>query len=275
MRAFLFIFGCKFVSVVRRQKIVIDIMDLPRYQYIDLGYQVGLPMWLFGLFDRCVYHLATELWVCSAGIAKKIAGEMLWGKNRVVVVENGAFPSDYDSSAGPMHRTPRIFIYAGQLYPARGVPELIDQFLRCRRTDIELRLCGTGGEWIPKSVTDPRIRYLGQLSEEECARAVAESDVGIVYQPRGPYYDIVYPTKMPLYVARGKPVLATDNPELARAVAEKQIGVVVATNGISDAVDSMSSDTLRPYVESALRLQRDVYWNSIYNAAFQNLSEVN
>ena len=273
MRTFLFVAGMKIVGLVRRLVIVVDIMDLPRYQHIDLHYHVGLPNWLHKLFDRCVYHLATRLWVCSQGIGDCIRDEMLWGRDRAVTVENGAFPSRYDCLGNGSGHAPRTFIYAGQLFETRGVPELIEEFSRSRRDDVELRLCGTGGEWLPGRLDDPRIKYLGHLDEQDCARAVAESEVGIVFQPDGPYYDMVYPTKLPLYLARGKPVIATDNRELARSVKEMGVGVVVSRDGIAAAIDELTAESMSAYAPKVFgaNARTSVYWDSIYDRAYSEL----
>ncbi|MGC8861388.1 MAG: glycosyltransferase [Armatimonadota bacterium] len=270
-RAFAFVAGMKLVGLVRRLVVVVDIMDLPRYQHVDLKYRVGLPLWLLKLFDRSVYHLATRLWVCSRGIAECIGKEMLWGRQRVVTVENGAFPSRFDGTPTAMDGPPRTFIYAGQLYETRGVPELVREFCRSKRGDVELRLCGVGGEWITERVSDPRVKHLGPLNEEDCAEAVAHSDVGVVYQPQGVYYDMVYPTKLPLYLARGRPVIATDNPELARAVKEKGVGIVVEREGIAAAIDAMTAESISTYAANAARARTDVYWDNIYDRAYLSL----
>jgi len=270
-RAFAFVAGVKLIGLVRRLVVVVDVMDLPRYQHIDLKYRIGLPISLLKLFDRCIYHVATRLWVCSRGIAECIKREMLWGRDRVATVENGAFPSKFDGVAGSLNGPPRTFIYAGQLYETRGVPELVREFCRSRRDDVELRLCGVGGEWISRRITDPRVEYLGPLNEEDCAKAVSESDVGIVYQPPGIYYDMVYPTKLPLYLARGKPVIATDNPELARSVREKGVGIVVARDRIAAAIDEMTAESISEYAANAESAKTSVYWDSIYDRAYLDL----
>jgi glycosyltransferase involved in cell wall biosynthesis len=246
-------------------------MDLPRFQHIDLQYEVGLPLWLFRAFDFLVYHVATSLWVCSRGIADRIRDEMLWGSRRVDVVENGAFPLATDAIPAAVLRAPRVFIYAGQLLATRGIADLIDEFSRCKRPDVELRLCGGGGEWITGYTSDPRIKYLGKLDEQECASAVYESDVGVVYQPEGKYYDIVYPTKLALYIAHGKPVLATDNLELRRSVNEKGVGLSVRRDEIAAAIDNMTTESIMPFARKAMEVRCEVFWDAVYDSAYSRL----
>lgn len=270
LRSLAFIVGCKIVGVLRRQHVIIDIMDLIRYQHVDLHYEVRLPKWLFRLFDCFVYHLASELWVCSSGIADQIRKEMRWGRGRVRTVENGTFPSEFDVSGTSDAHTPRIFMYAGQCYRTRGIDQLIDEFRKCGRADVELRFCGGGGEWIEEYASDPRVSYLGRLSHDACAKAVSEIDVGVVFQPQGFYYDMVFPTKLPLYIGRGKPVIATDNPELARAVQAKGVGLVVSRDEIASAIDSMTAERMLPYAARCRELRDGAYWNSIYDQALSN-----
>jgi len=267
LRAFVFAFGCKIVGILRGQRIVVDIMDLPRFQHVDLHYPVGLPIRLFRFFDLCVFHLSTELWVCSDAIARLIKREMLFGSSRVRTVENGTFPSDYDVTTSSGDKPPRVFVYAGQLHRSRGVGWLIEEFCRCKRSDVELHVCGDGGEWISDAVSDPRVKYLGRLNHDECARAVANGDVGIVYQPRGSYYDIVYPTKLPLYIGRGKPVIATDNPELSRAVLAMKVGLVVPANDIAKTIDGLDAGSLAGFAQNCAALRESVQWYSLYDRA--------
>jgi glycosyltransferase involved in cell wall biosynthesis len=103
-------------------------------------------------------------------------------------------------------------LYTGNLHYKFGIKELIDSMIYIERNDFELYICGAGEaeEYIiEKSRLDPRIKFLGQVSNSEALRL--QMNANILINPRNDsnaYTIYSFPSKTLEYLITGNIVLA-------------------------------------------------------------------
>jgi glycosyltransferase involved in cell wall biosynthesis len=69
---------------------------------------------------------------------------------------------------------------------------------------------------VDKLRAEPNVHFLGPRSPAALPSLIASFDVGLIPYLRSPYTDTVYPAKLFEYLAMGRPVVATDLPELRK-----------------------------------------------------------
>lgn len=209
----LFSLALFFVTRLKGKRVIIDVVNLPLYQYHDLNLPMEMSERTFHGFDRLVFSLADEVWFASQAFAELACREYHLDPRKTRTVLNGAFRTlpgcvplaDRNGSLCPLR-----FVYAGTMNAARELDAMLDAFVALPYSDVELHLCGIEGEWIPSRYPDPRIRFHGHLSQADSLDLIQQCDIGIIPYPERGYYNLVFPSKFPLYIIGGVMVLASD-----------------------------------------------------------------
>lgn len=265
------LFASKLRSMANRLgfRIVIDVMDLPVFQYRDLGYQLEMSEDTHKLFDRFVFRRADKLWVCSEMLAETIRREYGCHEQSTIVALNG---HSMDISPPPLDMSgPMKLAYAGWLSPWRGVACMIDAFLASGVTEAQLHMCGPSGEWISEHYADSRIIYHGSLTDAEAIRRLAGCQVGIIPYPEEGYYNLAFATKFPFYLALGMAVLSSEARETASHVRRLGVGLVAPLDKFSDAIAYLDGhrDEVAQWHRRALEVRSDFDWSNIYSRALE------
>lgn len=263
-----------FAALLRRSArasgfgIVIDVMDLPVYQYRDLGFELEMRPSTLHRFDRFVFSRADVLWVCSQMLAKLIHTRYGIEEARLVVALNG-YHTELPPSLGRSPGTVR-FAYAGSLNAERGILPVIQALTR-GSADCQLHLCGAGGDWIRSHGSDPRIVYHGSLSDEQAARKLRECDVGLIPYPEQGYYHLAFATKLPFYLGLGLPVLCSNAAETASHVERLGVGICRPIADFGAAFADIAADPAQivPWQKRVAKVRRELRWSSIYGKALE------
>jgi len=192
-------------------KINLILPDLP--QYVNLAQNVSLIYKMFKLIDLKNFYTLT----------KKIDNFVFLTEhmNKVVNLENKPYAviegivstndiHEFDTSENKSDN--KTVIYTGTLNYQYGIRNLLEAFHNIQRSNISLVICGKGEaeeEIYRFCDIDKRIRYLGQISGDECRKCQLEAD--ILVNPRqniGEYTKYSFPSKNLEYLSTGKPVIA-------------------------------------------------------------------
>lgn len=257
--------------------VVVDVMDLPVFQYLDLGLPMDLAPRSFRLFDKTVLRSVDQVWVCSHLLAETIRREYEIPQQRLRVVVNGA--NNYGSlPSEPVSDTSFRFVYCGSLGSERGIDSLVETFINERIPDAQLHLAGEDGEWIPIRFQSRQVVYHGALTDCEAAALARSCHAGLIYYPQRGYYHLAFATKLPFYVCNGLPVLCTNVRETGTAVRTYGVGQVTEIAEYGSALRQMvnSRATLsRTYGEAISRITCRLTWDSLYGAALSSLGAKN
>lgn len=248
-------------------RIIIDVTDLPIYQYRDLGLPMEMSARLFRQFDKTVFSQADELWVCSHNLAELVKEKCGLSRQVIKAVVNGGTARELPRAARG-HR-PFRFVNCGGLMPQRGTAGLISAFLDARISDAELHLVGAGGEWIPERFSHPQMICHGSRTNKVAEGLAARCDVGVVYAPQQGYYHLAFATKLAHYVCCGIPVLCTDARETARAVRTLGVGEVVDIRHFAEGMREMARcpDLQARFGNALTSAKRELSWEYLYACA--------
>ncbi|MBY0243934.1 MAG: hypothetical protein K2P52_04510 [Campylobacterales bacterium] len=194
-----------------RNKIMIEVNDLPHEQAIDLD----LPHNKLDLFDKKLYKLNNLKFVfASISMRNYVVKQHSLDDARTSVLINGS--PLLSQSQVPLQKTQSNiinFVYAGSLNKGRQIEQLINIF---NNTQHNLFLLGDGGEWIINEFGEfKNIKYLGSKTEHQALEFVASCDIGLIpYDDSKFYYNICFPTKASFYICAGIPFLSTNLEEL-------------------------------------------------------------
>jgi hypothetical protein len=259
---------------IQGKRIVVDVVDLPLYQYRDLHLPMEMSEKTFHFFDQVVFTLADEVWFASGAFAALAQREYRLASRKVKTVLNGAFrlepaPVDLESSRGSdVFR----FVYAGTMNAARELDAMLRAFVSLPYTHIELHLCGIEGEWIPVQYPDPRIIFHGHLDQAEALGLLHQCDIGIIPYPERGYYNMVFPSKFSLYMIGGVMFLGSDATEVAQSIDQWKVGI----HGPIATLDKLmircveKPDLVQRCKAAAANQRMLFYWDAIYQKVLEN-----
>lgn len=260
------------VTRLANKRTIIDVVDLPLHQYLDLHLSMEMNERTFHAFDRLIFSLADEIWFASQSFVELACREYGINPKRTRTVLNGAFrvpqgKLSLDQRLSSL--SPLRFVYAGTMNAARELDIMLNAFTVLPQSNIELHLCGIEGEWIPKHYPDPRIVYHGHLSQPDSLDLIRQCDIGIIPYPERGYYNLVFPSKFPLYVTGGVMLLGSNATEMARCIDTWGLG----WHGPIEQFDQL----LKKCVDDAPSVQAyrhetqihadSFYWDTIYSHA--------
>jgi hypothetical protein len=200
--------------VANRNKMIIEINDLPYEQAIDLELPVhgAVAHYQDKLYSlrNCFYIFASremELFVkAKYGIEDRHTEVILNGADRLDLEKRSSY--EFNLPAGKLN-----CVYAGTLNKGRQVESLIIMFGRLQHAN--LILLGDWGEWLLDYDLPGNVVYLGNKSNLVAQEIVSSCDLGLIqYNAARFYYNLCFPTKISFYLTAGIPVLSTPLKEL-------------------------------------------------------------
>lgn len=250
-------------------KIIIDVMDLPVFQYKDLGFRLEMRPGTQQLFDRFVFNHADYLWVCSGALTEVI--ERVYGieRSRLIVALNG-YGNELEPARDKATGTLKL-AYGGSLNQERGIGRVVEAFFAGGVEDGELHLCGPYGEWITDECKDPRIVYHGSLSDAEAGKVLSGCDIGLIPYPESGYYHLAFATKLPFYLGLGLPVLCSQARETAAHVNRLGVGLCWKMDDFARAFAYLAANRneIDKWRERVYEVRGELAWSSIYARAMR------
>lgn len=249
--------------------VVVDVADVPAFQYEDLGFQLEMGCRTLGWFDRFILRRADYLWMCSESIARCVQERYGIDESRLITALNGyqveLQPAVDDDSAGLK------FAYAGSLNRERGIEILIESFLLGGMDHCELHLCGPYGDWIPEKYKDRRLVCHGSLSDEQASVALSGCHVGLIPYPEKGYYHLAFATKLPFYLGLGMPVLCSNARETASHVQRLGVGLCWGIDDFGSALRHVARnrDQIGSWRRRVLEVRGDFSCSRIYAKALE------
>jgi glycosyltransferase involved in cell wall biosynthesis len=265
-------------AVSRRQgrPLVADIHDVPSLEHHLPDRRRVAPARLTAIYERVLLRAALVVWVVTEQEREALVGRYGGNAEAFVVVPNG--------SARLVQRPPRDraapvrIAYTGSLYRDRAVLEAtIRELLESDTAKLELVLAGPGGEWLADTFPDERVRYVGWLGARECEELLASCDLGLLpYFGDEPYYRLVHPTKLSVYLACGLPIVSGDAAHVAAFVSRHGVGVAADRRSYTAAALDLAADAARrsAFAESARALAPAFLWDTLLAEAFEATSRV-
>jgi len=221
----LLVAACRRACRAAGAKLHVDVVDLPRWQAIDLGYPLRMAPAALRRAERYLLQAADMVTVPAPAFADLLASDLGVDPTRVVVVPNGLPRTPEGPPPEPTLGAP-AFLYAGSLARSlrRGVERLVDGFLARAARGAVLHLCGADGEWLTGRALPESVRLHGHLAEAACLDLAEHCHFGLVPYPEEPYFRWCCPSKLGLYLAAGVAVLSSRLDETTRLVGDLGVG---------------------------------------------------
>ena len=159
---------------------------------------------------------------------------------------------DYESSVRYNHGIDKtIFMYIGGLTEHGGINELASAFANLQSRNIELWICGRGGNEQLQELAnrEDRIKLMGFLGDDELYEMAFCATFFVNPRPLG--FDpnkLNFPSKLLLYLSFGKPVIST----ISLGMSPEYSSVVIE-------IEDESEEALTRSLESAIQIDADVY----------------
>lgn len=273
LQALYFFIGLRLLGIWQRFKIVIDVSDMPIYQSKELGFTIGVRHTPLHWFEKQYFRLAHKVWFPSQPMADIVTTEIRIDKKKVVVVVNGNLKNGCLTGQNKVlsdNSRPVSFVYAGDLRQDRGIKNMIQAFRDIPPEMARLSVCGINGEWLKN---DDHIINLGPLSAEECNAFVSQADVGIIPYPPEGYYNLIFPTKLSLYITCGVPILTTQIRETSRIVKKTGIGFVTDFNDLKTTLLHICKNKgeVTECRRQLGRIRNEFFWECILDNAFEKV----
>jgi glycosyltransferase involved in cell wall biosynthesis len=193
---------------------------------------------------RRIENRERRVWTEARGFIATTRGilntfERLFGaRPRTAVVPNGCdIPSDRTFTEPP--ESGRV-VYAGQLYPWKGVDVLVQAFAQLTRGELVI-VGGLKGERDFARIKDlaqrlnlgERIRFLGSLPQRDIARELAQATVvAAPFLKSAMTSEHTSPIKAFEAMAAGRPLLISDTEASREIVEDGRTGIVVAPGNV-------------------------------------------
>ena len=206
---------------------------------------------------RRIENRERRVWMEARGFIATTRGilttfERLFGaRPRTAVVPNGC-DTPKDREFTPPSEENRI-VYAGQLYPWKGVDVLVQAFARLSRGELVI-VGGLAGESDFDRVRDlarslnlgGRVRFLGSLPQKDVARELARATVVVApFLKSAMTSEHTSPIKAFEAMAAGRPLLISDTDASREIVEDGRTGMVVPPGNVeawAEALERVLSD---------------------------------
>lgn len=264
------------VCTARRRRLVIGIGDVPsmELELPDRGRMASER--LTRRYELLLLRAADAVWIVTPEEGAELERRYGAGVASFVVVPNGNHRVP-PPPPRPVRDAVEI-VYAGSLYRDRqALADAVRVALERSTRPVRVTLAGPGGEWVEEAFDDPRVTWLGTIGERECVDLVNRGDIGLlVYFDDEPYYAIVHPTKLSLYVAGGIAIVSGDARYVARFIRERGVGVAAARADFPAALLGLIEDAAarRAMQDAAAVAREDVFWDTILERALAETAAV-
>lgn len=252
-----------------KNKIYVDVADLPYEQSIDLEMNLNSNFEIFKSIETQIYNLKNTIYIfASYSMREYVCNKYNIDQNQTVVCVNGGNKlKTFDTSKYNkfVNRDNVKYIYAGTLNKGRQIEKIVNIFKRC--PNCNLILIGINGEWIEKEDLPVNIQYLGSLEEEEAHQLTSMCDIGIIpYDSDRFYYNIAYPTKLSFYITAGITFLSTKVREVQNINEKYDVGYTLDINEWGNFINNLSKEEINRQKEKINLVKDDFYWDNIFKA---------
>ena len=259
--------------IAKRNKVIIEVNDLPHEQAIDLELPVSKSMLEFENFifslPNCRYIFAsTEMskFVCEKyKIHNDFSHVTINGGPKLQLCPSVIFNQKWIESKKIK------YVYAGSLNKGRQIEALIDVFRK--NSDNLLILIGIWGEWLSSANLPSNIIFLGEFEEAIAHYIVSLCDVGLIpYDEERFYYNLCYPTKASFYITAGIPFLSTPLSELQNVFAKSGMSYFVPFNKWNDFFKDFDKLSLVDVKRKIDIEKHKFYWDPLIGKYFDILN---
>jgi colanic acid biosynthesis glycosyl transferase WcaI len=229
------------LSRMWRVPFVLDVEDLQPDSAAELNM---LPSWALRFLykvEKAAYHYAALVTTLTSGMRKRIIGKGI-SPDKVELLEARADDSllDIHPSEGSLFRkrfgleNKFLVTHSGNMGVKQGLDVIVDAAVLNRTEEsIQFLFVGDGAVRgrIQRRVAElglQNVSFLPVLEAEEFRGLLAASDVCILSQQKS-VSEIAFPSKVVTYLAAGRPVIASVNPdsEIAQTVRDSGAGRIV------------------------------------------------
>ena len=254
------LFWVAFGLMVAGKKVVFDCHENPPMQVLHKPWIPKPIRWVL------VPAVALALWVGARIISGVIIATesvtKLFPQRRTVLIRNFPAPEGLEISrqGNPTQLRSNIVIYAGGLFRARGIQELVEAF-RGINSSAQLWLVGEfEEEEFQRQILDSlpgNVVWHGAMEYPEVLKLYRESKIGAVVLYPTPNHRHSVPTKMLEYLGSGLPVIASDFPEWSDILDGCGVQVDPHDSGqIRDAIQRLLANDSRIAEMSAVACER-------------------
>jgi glycosyltransferase involved in cell wall biosynthesis len=227
------------LKVLHRVPVVYEIQDLWPETLAATGMVSSRAVLAaVGMMARSVYHAVDALVVQSPGMKQNLVAKGV-SPETVAVIPNWADEDLYR----PVEPDPRLaaaegmagrfnVVFAGNLGSAQGLGTLLDAAILLEdHPRIQFVFVGDGvDEPTLRAKTRARslrnVLYLGRRPPQEMPGLFALASALIVHLKKDPLFAMTIPSKIPAYLASGRPIVAAVEGDAATVVRDTQAGIV-------------------------------------------------
>jgi colanic acid biosynthesis glycosyl transferase WcaI len=247
---------------------VFDVEDLQPDSAADLGMLPGWAVRILYKLESAAYRHARLVTTLTPSMRRLIVAKGL-AENKVELLEPRMDDSlkDLQSEEGSAFRRKYdlgekfLVTHSGNMGVKQGLDVILDAAALSRADDSMLFLCvgdGADCERIKRRAAQldlGNVRFLPLLDEKEFRGLLAASDVCLVTQQQA-VSEIAFPSKIVTYLAAGRPIVVSVNPECEVADITRESGagkVVEAENpaALLEAIRGLRREDLREAGENA------------------------
>jgi glycosyltransferase involved in cell wall biosynthesis len=210
---------------------VCDVQDVWPESLPATGFRASQPLlrtvdWL----GRFVYRESAAVTVISPGFKQRLRDKGV-PSDKIHVVPNWADEQVYKPLPRDEHLAASLgmsgrfnVVYAGNMGLAQSLTSVVEAAALLRETpDIQFVLVGDGIqraelEGLANRYGLANVRFLGRREPREVNRIFALADVLLVHLCRDPLFSVTIPSKIPAYLAAGRPILAAVEGDAADVV---------------------------------------------------------
>jgi len=225
-------------KLFHRAPILLDVVDLwPDAIFgsgmVSSGFLVKASGWIANI----AYHLADKITVLTDGFESRLESVGV-PKGKISVIPPWADRGLYSRA----ERNPEFgdkyalhgkfcIIHAGNVGPFQDIDNVLSAAERLRSID-DLRIIFVGGGRDLEKVKKEKearsldnVIFTGSYPVEEMAGIIAWGNALLVSLRSDPYLSINLPSKVPAYLAAGKPIIACAEGETGRLIADNHVGL--------------------------------------------------
>lgn len=245
-----------FLKIFSRAKLVLEMHGFIEREAYFYGSISPARMRMWATVYRLFYPLMDLITTCSEN-----AGEILAPFNKNVVPIYGGVDTDLFNpetlALQTVHREPGTVLigYAGNTRKWQGVPFLLDSFKELYAKDPTFRLALLSSE-SKELPAQEGVEFYGQVAHEEVPAFLSACDVLVIPRLDDDISRISFPSKLPEYLAMGKPVVASTTSDAHRVITDGVDGFLFApgdTASFLDILRTLKDAQLRERVGQAAR----------------------
>ncbi|MCC7104090.1 MAG: glycosyltransferase family 4 protein, partial [Chloroflexi bacterium] len=262
------------LSHLHRTPLVFEAHNLPS---LEMGELDGEGRWRevrrLVRLERSVFRRARLVVTITERLRSRVLERYRPEPGRAVCVPDASrAPTVAEAKAGGLGQPP-TFVYAGQLYPWKGV----DVLLRALPLVPTARLEIVGGmqqdaqrerlrQLADELGVGDRVEFLGPVPYAEVPRYLARADAALLPLAAGPEArEFTSPLKLFDYLAAGLPVIAADFPTIREIVRDGENGLLFRPGDEASLAGALGRLSAEPELASSLRREalttaRDFTW---------------